>query len=228
MFWTVWGLLLCSLRVAAHAVKRATNDKDALASQALLGSILDPNKFRGILIEPSFSSTLSAPQETNLRGCACSRKRNVLRLRRFEGMRQKPPRPSQMAGPFSMPFSRQSEHPKVRPNKICEPLLPDGGLLGANHGERAWRRATWSKRYHAQSSQVTLTAVAGAAADCGGAGSGGGVAGQAPRSPRPTRHPNPIHLPRPLRGPSGKSKSMRNGSPWRAMCEARGWDSQNP
>ena len=38
-----------------------------------------------------------------------------------------------------------------------------------------------------------------AEADCGDSGCGGHLAGQAPRGPRPARHPHPIHLPRHVR-----------------------------
>ena len=38
-----------------------------------------------------------------------------------------------------------------------------------------------------------------AEADCGDSGCGGRLAGQAPRGPRPARHPPPIHLPRHVR-----------------------------
>ena len=43
------------------------------------------------------------------------------------------------------------------------------------------------------------SAPGGATANCGDPGPGGGAQGQAPRRPRPARHPHPSHLPRPLR-----------------------------
>ncbi len=47
-----------------------------------------------------------------------------------------------------------------------------------------------------------------AAADCGDPGQSGRAARQAPRRPRPTRHPHPIHLPRHVRRPHHESEGV--------------------
>ena len=50
-----------------------------------------------------------------------------------------------------------------------------------------------------------------AEADCGDSGCGGRRAGQAPRGPRPARHPPPIHLPRHVRRPRHQSHGLATG-----------------
>ena len=87
-----------------------------------------------------------------------------------------------------------------------------------------WLTSTDAKRYFVRVASQDCTASAKsrkdsessgspptpprAAADCGDAGPGGRAAGQAPRRPRPTRHPHPIHLPRHVRRPRHESKGV--------------------
>ena len=51
-----------------------------------------------------------------------------------------------------------------------------------------------------------------AEADCGDSGCGGRLAGQAPRGPRPARHPPPIHLPRHVRRPRHQPEGVGDRS----------------
>ena len=53
-----------------------------------------------------------------------------------------------------------------------------------------------------------------AEADCGDSGCGGRLAGQAPRGPRPARHPPPIHLPRHVRRPRHQSHGVGGEIVW--------------
>ena len=103
--------------------------------------------------------------------------------------------------------------------------------------EAAARRSSEPQRQFATHELADSSSPSGgAAADCGGAGPGGGVAGQAPRRPRPTRHPHPSPLPRPLRRPcqnpkGGRSRTIgdiaiRDGSsgrPFGAASMASSW-----
>ena len=53
--------------------------------------------------------------------------------------------------------------------------------------------------------QIPLPPLAEQKRDCGDSGCGGHLAGQAPRGPRPARHPHSIHLPRHVRRPRYQS-----------------------
>ena len=66
-----------------------------------------------------------------------------------------------------------------------------------------------------KASKIPLPPLAEQKADCGDSGCGGRLAGQAPRGPRPARHPPPIHLPRHVRRPRHQSDGVG---------AKRGWD----
>ena len=62
--------------------------------------------------------------------------------------------------------------------------------------------------------QIPLPSPRRAEANCGDSGCGGRLAGQAPRGPRPARHPPSIHLPRHVRRSRHQSNGMDEGEEW--------------
>ena len=96
---------------------------------------------------------------------------------------------------------------RIRPNSIAT-IRCVRDALPAQHRSNPPRSADGTTQgraaaesHSARRCRSPAAAPPGAAADCGDPGQSGRAAGQAPRRPRPTRHPHPIHLPRHVRRP---------------------------
>ena len=121
--------------------------------------------------------------------------------------------------PFRTYMTKRSQLPaynawRLRADIEVEPAFlqrflrsPRASVLPRETARNDRETADSSRRHFSEAHSPSPTPPR-AAADYGDPGHGGRAAGQAPGRPRPSRHPNPIHLPRHVRGPRHESEGV--------------------